>query len=178
VNTAAEYRLPERTPGAEVELSYKSTKETFVRKLLTVLLVSALVGALGAPGAEAKKPKKKSRSIEMPYTEPAVGAAGVGVCFQGSSCVFTEPLPGERKVSIEITDDLGLPVHASVIQDTSGDGNYLAADDETVHICGSTEKPLKIKSQTVTVWVWRGPGALPPCPGLASAGKVKLTFSR
>jgi hypothetical protein len=136
------------------------------------------LGAFGFSGAEAKKPKKKTRTIEMPYTEPAVGAAGLGVCFQGTSCVFTEPLPGERSVSIEIVDELGLPVHASVIQDTSGDGNYLATDDETVHICGSTEKPLKIKPQTVTVWVWRGPGVPPPCPGIASSGKVKLTFSR
>jgi hypothetical protein len=148
-----------------------------MRRLLVMLLGLALiVGALDAPVAGAKKRQKK-RTVETPYTEPAVGAAGLGVCFQGSSCVFVEPLPGERYVSIEIVDDLGLPVYASVIQDTSGDGNYLAVDDETVNICGQTEEPLKIEPSTVTVWVWRFPAAPPPCPGIASSGVVKTTFS-
>ncbi len=148
-----------------------------MRKVLSILLgLGLLVGVIGASGAEAKKPKKK-RTVETPYTEPAVGALGMGVCFQGTSCVFVEPMPGERYVSVEIVDDLGLPVSASVIQDTSGDGNYLATDDETVHICGETTEPLKIEPGTVTVWVWRGPGLVPPCPGLASAGVVKTTFS-
>jgi hypothetical protein len=147
-----------------------------VRRALAVLVgMTVLVGAFGPSGAHAKKPKK--RTVKTPYTEPAVGAAGLGVCFQGTSCAFVEPMPGERYVSVEIVDDLGLPVHASIIQDTSGDGNYLAADDETVHICGKTTEPLKIEPSTVTVWVWRGPGAPPPCPGMASSGVVKTTFS-
>lgn len=148
-----------------------------MRRLLVMLLgLVLIVGALDAPIAGAKKRPKK-RTVETPYTEPAVGAAGLGVCFQGTSCVFVEPLPGERYVHIEVVDDLGLPVHASVIQDTSGDGSYLAVDDETVHICGKTDKPLKIEPSTVTVWVWRAPGAPPPCPGAASSGVVKTTFS-
>ena len=148
-----------------------------MRRVLTIVLGACLLaGALAVPGAEAKKPKKK-RTIETPYTEPAIGAAGVGVCLQGQSCVFVEPGPGEKYVSIEIEDDLGLPVSASVIQDTSGDGNYLAVDDETTHICGATEEPLKIEPGTVTVWVWRTPGQAQPCPGIASAGVVKTTFS-
>jgi hypothetical protein len=147
-----------------------------VRRPLAVLVGLILAaGALAAPGAEAKKPKK--RTVETTYTEPALGTAGVGVCFQGSSCVFVEPLPGEKRVSVKVVDELGLPVYASIIQDTSGDGNYLATDDRTVHICGSTTKPLKIEPSTVTVWVWQGPGAVPPCPGFASSGIVKTTFS-
>ena len=140
--------------------------------LVGLILVA---GALAAPGAEAKKRKK--RTVETTYTEPALGTAGVGVCFQGASCVFVEPMPGERRVSVKVVDELGLPVYASIIQDTSGDGNYLATDDRTVHICGSTTKPLKIEPSTVTVWVWQGPGAVPPCPGFASSGTVKTTFS-
>lgn len=145
-----------------------------------VMTVALLVGALGIPGAEAKRKKKKPRprTVETPYTEPAHGTAGVGLCFQGSSCVFVEPIKGERYVTVEITDDAGLPVYASVIQDTNGDGSYLATDDATVHICGSTAEPIEIEPKTVTVWVWRGPGASPPCPGVASSGVVKTTFSK
>lgn len=151
-----------------------------MRNMLAVLLGATLVvGVLGASGADAGKRKKKprQRTVEVPYSQPAVGTAGIGVCFQGSSCVFVEPLPGERSVSVEISDELGLPVYASVIQDTSGDGNYLATDDATTHICGETAEPIEIEPQTVTVWVWPGPGAPPPCPGVASSGTVKLTFS-
>lgn len=152
-----------------------------VRRVVALVLGSALlVGVLGTSEADAQKRKKKprrERTIEMPYSEPALGTAGIGVCFQGSSCVFMEPARGERFVSVEITDDLGLPVYASIIQDTSGDGNYLATDDDTTHICGSTTEPLEIEPSTVTVWVWQGPGAVPPCPGLASSGVVKATFS-
>ena len=129
--------------------------------------------------AHAGKAKKKpSRVVETPYTEPAVGTAGFGVCLQGSSCVFVEPMPGEKFVQIDISDDLGQPVFASIIQDTSGDGNYFAADDKTTHICGQTAEPIEIEPSTVTVWVWRGPGGPPPCPGIASSGVVKTTFSK
>ncbi len=145
------------------------------RPLTIVLAASLLVGAFGTTDAGAKR-AKKPRTVETKYTEPAVGAAGAGVCFQGSSCVFVEPLPGEKFVSIEIVDDLGLPVNASVIQDTNGDGNYLI-DDGVIHICGETTEPLKIEPGTVTVWVWRTPGLVPPCPGTATSGTVKTTFS-
>jgi hypothetical protein len=157
-------------------------KEARVRRALTVLVaLILLVGALAAPGAEAKKRKKKpsrTRTVETTYSEPAVGTAGIGVCFQGSSCVFVEPVKGERYASVEITDEFGLPVYASIIQDTSGDGNYLATDDSTTHICGKTTEPLEIEPSTVTVWIWQGPGAVPPCPGLASSGTVTTTFSK
>ncbi len=132
--------------------------------------LSLLVGLPNISGAEAAKRKKKpprQRTVETPYSEPAVGTAGIGVCFPGSSCVFVEPAKGEQYVSVEIEDELGLPVYASVIQDTSGDGNYLATDDRTVHICGATDEPLEIEPTTVTVWVWRGPGLVPGhVPGL------------
>jgi hypothetical protein len=151
-------------------------------RISLVIAIATIVvfAALGSPVAVAKKPKKsapKERTVEMPYTDPAVGTAGFGVCLQGTSCVFIDPLATEHYVSIEITDDLGLPVYASIIQDTSGDGSYFALDDQTTHICGKTDKPIEIEPQTVTVWVWRTPGASPACPGTASSGTVKATFS-
>ncbi len=161
-----------------MNVTYKRASAQTVFAIMAGLAL--LVAVLGTSDAEAKKKKKKprrERTVEMPYTEPALGTAGVGVCFQGSSCVFVEPAQGERFATVEITDDLGLPVYASVIQDTSGDGNYLATDDETVHICGSTTEPIEIEPSTLTVWVWQGPGVVPPCPGFASSGTVKVTFS-
>ena len=142
--------------------------------LLTIILA---LGVVATPGGAAKKPRQ--RTVETPYSEPALGTAGIGLCFPGASCVFVEPMTGERYVSVEVVDDLGLPVYASVMQDTNGDGSWLATDDYTVHICGKSAAPIEIDpSLTVAVWVWQGPGVSPACPGLASSGVVKTAFSK
>lgn len=150
-----------------------------MKKTVVMGLVVALAcAAAGAPAGAAKRGKPKKRSIELPYTEPAIGAAGAGVCLQGSSCLFYgAPAAGEKHFSVVIEDDLGQPVPASVIQDTNGDGNYLVADDLTVGICGETDAPVEIQpGKPVAVWVWRA-GANPPCPGTATAGTATATFS-
>ena len=141
------------------------------------LAVTLCVGALALP-AEARKPKAQKRVIELPYAEAAVGAAGAGVCFQGSSCLFYgAPAAGEKHFAVEIEDDLGQPVPASVIQDTNGDGNFLVTDDLTVGICGATDEPVELEpGKAVSVWVWRA-GVNPPCPGTASSGTATATFS-
>lgn len=150
------------------------------RQIVGMLLLMLLVGSLVPATADAAKRKKSARRVaKLPYTEPAYGTAGFGLCFQGSSCVMFPVLTGEKYVSIEIKDDLGTPVYASIIQDTSGDGSWLAHDDYTVHICGETPEPIEIEpGLDVTVWVWQGPGLMPPCPGVASAGTVKATFTK
>ena len=144
----------------------------------TALIAAVLVAAtIAAPAHAGKKPK--SRSMEIAYTEAAHGTHGVGVCFQGASCAFFgDPLLKERFVSVSVEDDLGTDVFASVIQDTNEDGNYLAADDLTVHFCGETAEPVEIEpDKSVAVWVWQGPGANPPCPGAASSGTITATFT-
>lgn len=141
------------------------------------MLVALLLGALFTPAHAGKKPRP--RKVEMAYSEPAYGTAGVGVCFQGSSCAFFgPPLPKEKFVSVSIEDDLGTDVYASVIQDTNEDGNFLATDDLTVNICGETTEPVEVElAKAVSVWVWQGPGIDPPCASAASSGVVTATFS-
>ena len=145
------------------------------KTLIGVIVGALLVGALTAPVNAGKKPRK----VEMPYSEPAVGTTGVGVCFQGASCAFFgPPAAGEKFVSVSVEDDLGTDVYGSVIQDTNGDGNFLATDDLTVHFCGATTEAIPIEpGKAVSVWVWQGPGANPPCAGGASSGTVTGTFS-
>lgn len=150
-----------------------------MKKTIVLGMVATLaVGLAGVPADAAKRPKPKKRSMELKYTEPAHGAAGAGVCFQGSSCLFYgPPAAGEKLFEVVIEDDLGQPVPASVIQDTNGDGSFLVTDDLTVGICGATEEPVEIEpGKAVSVWVWRA-GANPPCPGTASAGTATATFS-
>lgn len=146
------------------------------RTIGIALAVAVVAGVVTAPAVNANKRRRAPRKVESTYTEPAFGAAGLGLCFQGTSCVFVDPLPGEKFVRVQIEDALGLPVPASVIQDTNGDGSYLATDDDTTHICGETEEPLRIEPSTVTVWIWRI-GIPNPCPGTGTSGTVTTTFS-
>ena len=150
-----------------------------MRTTIVLGLVATLAfGAAGVPAGAAKRPKPKKRSIELKYTESALGAAGAGVCLQGSSCLFYgPPAAGEKLFEVVIEDDLGRPVPASVIQDTNGDGSFLVTDDLTVGICGATEDPVEIEpGKPVSVWVWRA-GVNPPCPGTATSGTATATFS-
>lgn len=153
------------------------------RTIAVALTAALILGVTGLPADAGKGKKKKKKKIkrvmELSYTEPAYGTAGLGLCFQGSSCLFYgPPAPKEKFFSVEIEDSLGQDVYASVIQDTNEDGSYLATDDLTVHICGATEEPIEIEpKKEVTVWVWQGPGLDPPCPGLASSGTATATFS-
>ncbi len=150
-----------------------------MRKTIVVASVVALAcAAATVPADAAKRPKPKKRTMELTYTDAAVGAAGAGVCLQGSSCLFYgPPAAGEKTFSVVIEDDLGQPVPASVIQDTNGDGSFLVTDDLTVGVCGATDDPVEIEpGKAVSVWVWRA-GANPPCPGTATSGSATATFS-
>lgn len=150
-----------------------------MKKTIVVGLVVAVAGAAaGVPAEAAKRAKPKKRSVELAYTEPALGAAGAGVCLQGSSCLFYgAPAAGEKLFSVVVEDDLGQPVPGSVIQDTNGDGSFLVTDDLTVGFCGATDEPVEIEpGKAVSVWVWRA-GASPPCPGTATSGTATATFS-
>ena len=149
-----------------------------MRRTALVLVIGIAVAGLVGPAHAARR--AKPRTLEMAYSESAHGTHGVGVCFQGASCAFFgDPLLNERFVSVSVEDDLGTNVFASVMQDTNEDGNFLAADDLTVHFCGETAEPVEIEpDKAVSVWVWQGPGTNPPCPGGASAGTITATFSR
>ncbi|MGH2753821.1 MAG: hypothetical protein ACRDLB_05250 [Actinomycetota bacterium] len=147
------------------------------RIVAVALAGSLLLGTTALPAQAGKK--RKERKVELSYSEPAIGTAGAGVCLQGSSCLFFGPPGrGEKFFTVEINDDLGVSVYASVIQDTNEDGSFLVTDDLTVDICGATEEPIEIEpGKDVSVWVWRTPGANPPCPATASSGTAEATFS-
>ncbi|HJR45019.1 MAG TPA: hypothetical protein VJ927_05390, partial [Actinomycetota bacterium] len=147
------------------------------RNVIGLGLVVIMVAGIASTGAAKKAPKP--RVMKLPYTAPAYGTHGAGVCFQGESCLFFgEPQGKERFFGVEIEDDLGREVYASVIQDTNEDGNFLVADDLTVGICGKTTESVELEpGKAVSVWVWQGPGIDPPCAGTASAGEATATFS-
>lgn len=150
---------------------------TAVAAVAAVSLMAVV--AVGTPAAEAGKAKKKKveRTAEATY----VGATGVrGV--QDSPCAG-EPLgcvrfpiePGERFVSLEVTDASGEDVWASVYIYGYSDGT-----DTHEHVCGKSDSPLALGAgveELVVVITQTTGGATNPCAGAATQGTVTAVFS-
>ena len=149
-----------------------------MKKTLIIALVLGLLAGSMVATADAKKKKKKpySRVVEGSYTQPAPGIGGV-VTLNGQGGTIDAPtLENEMFLNIEITDDSGQPVYWGLShQDENGDG----AGDIVTGGCGNTETPLEIvPGYSYTITITAGPGAeAPTCPGVATAGTVKLTFT-
>jgi hypothetical protein len=137
-----------------------------------------LLSVAWGPAADAKT---KARTVKGTYATPAVGVAGNGGggCSQnaGQGCVQLTTRKSDHYVSISITDASGRPVFASVSQDkATGNGPHMTVP--VGDICGKTTQPLSIQGgYPVDVFLWEGPGANPPCAGVATQGTVTAKFT-
>lgn len=148
-----------------------------MRKVITLVVATALVfGAFAAPSAMAAKKKKKARVMTATYDGPAIGAAGLGVCFPGTlGCFGFGSAANEHNVEVTVEDSAGTPVFASVTQDLNGDNQA----DTSTDICGASEGPIPIEAgYEVTVFIWEGPGASPVCAGVATSGTITAKFTK
>ena len=139
------------------------------KALLTVMVLSlSVMGMTPANAAE--------RVVNTRYEHPAAGSAD-----SGGGCLNADPEgceqvpsgPGENFMSVEIIDDGGGTVSASVSWDTDGDG----ISDTGFEVCGKTAAPQEIPPSTaINVFVWASPSTA--CPdAMATAGTIKATFS-
>jgi hypothetical protein len=139
------------------------------RSIVLMLILGLVFGAM----VPAQAGKKKSRTATAEYFAPAyfswnpTGDHNIGgVSFPTGS--------GERFVSIEITDNAGMDVSASVGQDPEGDGTVT-----TTPFCTSTEEAVPIEAGLeVVVFIHVGPCTAPTGPAFATQGTVKATFSK
>ena len=83
--------------------------------------------------------------------------------------------PGEKFVSVEVTDAAGQPVWASVYI-----YGYTEASTTHEHVCGVSEAPFAlgpgVTELVVTLTQTTG-GATSPCSGPTTTGTVAATFS-
>lgn len=149
-----------------------------VRRAVTAMIATTLVVS-AAPSAARTADVVRVETKE--YQSPAVALmpihpAGAAVCNQGGAlpgergCVDFPLLSArERFLKVEVQDASGLPVPAFLAwgEDPS----------EWIAFCGSTERPLRARAATATVWLYpyRSPN-LPICPGTATTGSVTVTF--
>lgn len=149
------------------------------RTVLALLAVGALVTVAVEAPAEAGKPKKKK--VERTAEATDVGATGVRG-LQDSPCAG-EPVgcvrfpiePGEKYVSISVTDASGDDVWASVYVYGYSDGT-----DVHEHVCGASDTPFAIGAgveELVVVLTQTTGGATNPCAGPATQGTVTAVFS-
>ena len=143
---------------------------------MVALGLALLAGLLVAPVEARKKPKKVVRTYEEPYEASSIGSAdATGTCVDTNGCVFLAVGPTERFLSIEIVDDTGLPVAATVGQDSNTGDQFV---DRVADICGKTEEPLAIQpSLPITVWIWALPSARLQCLGFGTTGNFTAKLS-
>ena len=137
------------------------------------MAIAIVAGSLAAPSAAGRKPK--ARKATAVYDSPAIGGGdATGVCSGSNGCVSFGVGPKETTLTLTIEDAAGLPVSATVGQDTDPSN---ATTEVVGRFCGTTEEPMTIEPGiAVTVWLWLLPGANPACPGAATSGTVTATF--
>ncbi len=148
-----------------------------MRRTVAVLLGLILLGAsLATPLDAKKKPKKVVRTYSEPYEASSVGSAdATGTCVDTNGCVFLAVGPKETFLSVEIVDDTGLPVAATIGQDQNPGDNFV---DRVADICGKTEEPLAIQpGLQITIWIWALPSARLRCFGAGTTGELTAKLS-
>src|SRR5688572_28301148 len=106
-----------------------------MKKALIMALVLGLVaGSMAAP-ATAKKKKKKPVKIERvatgTYQTPNLVVVGQCNNTDAIGCVVMPAAPGEKYLTVKITDASGLPVNASIQQDQQPDAAPNPPTDDT-----------------------------------------------
>lgn len=149
------------------------------RSIIVALVLGLLAAMLVAPEAGAAKKKPKPRIFEGSYTCPCgVQAAGQGPAWRlgsGEGGFQVPVLAGETRLSLELTDESGLPVYFQISQDVDGDGTiYEYSNGEG---CGATTEPVELEpGAPITVFIQSG--TCDAGPGLATGGTFKATLSR
>lgn len=148
------------------------------RAIIVALVLGLVAGALAAPATAGKKKKKKKqakveRTVTGSYELPALVVAGFCGQQDAIGCVtFTAVKPEKWIKELNITDQHGLPVWASVQQDTDGDN---ISDTTVATVCGELEEPVEFDpSYEIIVWIMTPPrGAC----GQGTSGEVEVTFT-
>lgn len=146
------------------------------RTIAVVVGFTVLAGLMAAPVDAKKKPRKIVRTYSEPYEASSIGSAdATGTCVDANGCVFLGVGPNESFLSVKIVDDTGLPVAATIGQDSDTSDGFVT---RVADICGQTEEPLAIQPGIqVQVWIWALPSARLRCFGAGTTGKFTAKLS-
>ena len=126
--------------------------------LATALTILGIAPAAGGP---------RSRTENVPYDTPGANVMDT-IWIEINSAAEARPLPGERFVSVALTDDSGRPVAAILHQGDQELGGTF---------CGRTDRPVRLVSrEPVHVHVYSGPACADV--SIATQGTAAFTFTR
>ena len=155
-------------------------KKSIIGLLVLGLIFGSLIGT-----AEAKKKKKKVKApvkvtVEQSGTYQTPSFIVAGACSQSDAqgCVtFGAPEASLSYITVNITDQTGLPVSASIQQETGVNEAGVPQDSLIAAFCGKTDSPVAIDT-SLEVHIWVDPNPSPDCaPAAATTGTVDVTFS-
>lgn len=154
-----------------------------MRRIVALTMILGLIlGAVAtAEAGKKRKPKRTTRvmrEVEVTYDGPAVGvgAAGVGACFVAlNSCGNVAIGPDDRFMEVEVTDASGTAVQLDLGQDT--DEATVGTEVDLGTICGASNEPIAIQAPGVPITTFPWAFGSPDCPGVATTGTIKFTFS-
>lgn len=151
-------------------------KKSIISLLVLGLIFGSLVGSAEAKKKKTKKPVKVEQSGT--YQTPTLVILGGCAQTDGVGCVeFAAPASNLVYVTVNITDATGLPVSASIQQETGVNEAGVPQDALVSAFCGKTPSPVAI-DPTLAVHVWVDDIPNPDCaPAAATNGKVDVTFS-
>jgi hypothetical protein len=153
-------------------------RRSILAGLISVVLITGLVGTLPTAAAGKKKKAKRVERVEERTYVGAIGprgAADVPCQSEPISCVKFPVEAGEKFVSIEVVDMSGQPVWASIYIYGYTDGS-----DTHEHVCGASDGPIALGAgleELVVVVTQTTGGATSPCTGAATTGTIVGTFS-
>lgn len=153
------------------------SKRSVLAVIMSVALLTGVVGTLPDASAGKKKKKRVERTAEAQY----VGFSGFRGALEGAcdsepvGCVVLPIEAGEKFVSVEVTDTSGQPVWASVYV-----YGYTEPASPHEHVCGASDGTFALGpgvTELVVVLTQTTGGATSPCTGATTAGTVAATFS-
>ena len=148
--------------------------------LVGVMVLGSAMGAEAATKKKPKKPVKHTRTVTMNYTggctaeawpSPGNGGGGSVVCPAGAAGYTMQAKPGEKFVSITVTDASGRKVPGQFWEKGGG-----TANDTEIAFCGAM-KNYQFPADGSVLLDLDAVGAVTSCPGTATQGTIKLVFS-
>ena len=143
-----------------------------MRRTLAIAALSTTLALGAVPGAAA--PKQRSSRVERArynFTDGTVGQEGARGRISLGGASF-DVRPGDRSVTLVVTDQTGLPVPGVVLQDVDGD----RLPDLEDRFCGETKTPIAIRAKSEIV-VDIGAGSCGDRPVSAgTSGTIEATF--
>ncbi len=144
-----------------------------MRRALVVLVTGLTIAGLTVPASLASADREVTRDYSMSSGMVTDGAEAHW--YLGTEYQVFRAQPGEKHVSLTITDSTGQPARGHIHMDMNGDGKL----DHVEDFCTTTADPIAIRpGRKIEVGVVMGTCPDGTTPSIATQGTITATFSK